>query len=127
MKTKKRHAWVITWSRSSIPETGNMPATPPGSALAVFPGRTNKDVIEGALIGMHQAFMSEYPTDMFDYVTKKAPYKPDWNWNHTLCAIGHDPVVKAFYVKDLQLDTTTDQAGTFTWTKIPVGPRPTLS
>jgi hypothetical protein len=127
MKTRKRHAWVITWDRRNIAQTPNMPVTAPGSALAVFPGRTSRMVIEGALLGLHQAFASEYPSDMFDYVTKKAYYKPEWNWRGTFCAIGHDPIVKAHYVEDLQLDTRNDEAGKFSWTVVPVGPRPTLN
>jgi hypothetical protein len=128
MKTSKRHAWVITWERSSTPVSANMPDTPPGSALAVFPGRTSKSVIEGILIGMLQAFASEYPVDMYGYITKKAPYNPEWNWNQTACEVGHDPVVKAHHVHDLQLDAAAnDGAGEFRWTKRPVGPRPALS
>ena len=126
MKTKKRKAWVLTWERSSIPFSPNMPKTPPGEALAVFPPQTSKERIEGALVGMLQAFTSEYPTDMFDQVTKKAPYTPVWNWNRTFCEVGSDPIVKAYRVDDLQLDTDTG-AGEFTWTQRPAGPRPPLS
>lgn len=75
---------------------------------------------------MYQAFASEYPVDLFEYVSKRAPYVPDWNWNGTYCEIGHDLLVKAYYVEDLQLDTRVEVAGKFSWTVKPVGPRPEL-
>ena len=127
-KPPKRVAWVITWRRSNTSETPNMPATSPGVPLAVFPHNASKSTIEGALVGIHQAFASEYAVDMMPYVTRTAPYMPQWNWKQTHCSIGHDPEILAYRVHDLELDVSANGgAGKFSWSITPAGPRPKLS
>ncbi|MGK9149490.1 hypothetical protein KXS11_17785 [Plantibacter flavus] len=125
---KTRSAWVITWSHTQGHASSNWPTTPPGSTLAVFPQDTPAKVIEGALLGLYQAFTSEYPSDLFPYVRIKghpAPYLPHWNWNGTHCSIGHDIEVMAHRVKDFELDP--EGAGVLRWSVTPAGTPPVIN
>lgn len=79
------------------------------------------------MVALHQAFSSEYPVDMYDFITKVTAPKPEWNWTSTYCEIGDDPIIEARRVEDLQLDTGSDVAGVFAWTARPVPPRPQLT
>jgi hypothetical protein len=75
----KRQAWVITWAHNVSKMNGNFPATDQGKALGLFPGRTNKDRIEGAMIAIHQMIEGSYPSSGIMHVRRKSANVVTWD------------------------------------------------
>lgn len=98
----KRTAWVITWSHNSSKQNGNFPATEPGTPLALFPGRTEKGRIEGALVALHQLIEGSYPSSGIMHVRKKSANVVEWDAADNRAIIGHDPQVIALKTRNLR-------------------------
>ncbi len=90
-------AWVITWSRLSSAVNGNMPDTPIRAPLALLPGRSAHERVEGALVALHQMLCGSTPSDMVGALRRMRPYEVEWDYLRVNARLGHDPEVLAFH------------------------------
>jgi hypothetical protein len=92
--------WVLTWTAGSRRPNGNYPDSPQGDALAVFPGRTSRERLEGALEALFQLIGgSDADTQMSQSGKKPGHYEVEWDAGERNAKIGHDLMVWAHHSK----------------------------
>lgn len=70
--------------------------------LALFPGKTERSRIEGALIALHQLIEGSFPSSAIMHVRKMSANVVEWDAAGNRAVIGHDPQVIALKTRNLR-------------------------
>jgi hypothetical protein len=94
-------AWVITSLHYSVRPNDNVPGTAIGEPLALFPARTGKDRIEGAMIAIFQMAGGSLPSLCSGYTRSRTdvPYPVEWDYPGKNARIGHNPQIWAHHAR----------------------------